>query len=114
MQLNKATGEAADQPKRFRAVEYIRISTEHQQYSTENQADKIREYAAHRNIDIVHTYPWKQVALQLPNGAFRMACAPLGGLFAIPLQGHSLKGVVACSRSFKFFDFAHRQRIKSV
>ena len=32
------------------------MSTEHQQYSTENQADKIREYAAHRNIDIVHTY----------------------------------------------------------
>ncbi len=56
MQLNKATGEAADQPKRFRAVEYVRMSTEHQQYSTENQADKIREYAAHRNIDIVHTY----------------------------------------------------------
>ena len=56
MQSNEATEEAADQPKRFRAVEYVRMSTEHQQYSTENQADKIREYAAHRNIDIVHTY----------------------------------------------------------
>ena len=32
------------------------MSTEHQQYSTENQADKIREYAAQRGIDIVRTY----------------------------------------------------------
>lgn len=40
----------------FRAAEYVRMSTEHQQYSTENQADKIREYAAHRGIEIVKTY----------------------------------------------------------
>jgi DNA invertase Pin-like site-specific DNA recombinase len=40
----------------FRAVEYVRMSTEHQQYSTENQRDKIREYAARRNIEIVRTY----------------------------------------------------------
>ncbi len=32
------------------------MSTEHQQYSTENQADKIREYAAKRNIEIIRTY----------------------------------------------------------
>lgn len=32
------------------------MSTEHQQYSTENQADKIREYAARRSINIVRTY----------------------------------------------------------
>ena len=40
----------------IRAAEYVRMSTEHQQYSTENQADKIREYAARRNIVIVRTY----------------------------------------------------------
>ena len=45
-----------DQPKRIRAVEYVRMSTEHQQYSTENQADKIREYAVHRGMEIVRTY----------------------------------------------------------
>ena len=39
-----------------RAVEYVRMSTEHQQYSTENQSDKIREYAARRGIEIVRTY----------------------------------------------------------
>ena len=32
------------------------MSTEHQQYSTENQGDKIREYAAQRGIEIVRTY----------------------------------------------------------
>ncbi len=41
---------------RFRAVEYVRMSTEHQQYSTENQAAKIREYAAQRSIEIIKTY----------------------------------------------------------
>ena len=40
----------------FRAAEYVRMSTEHQQYSTENQATKIREYAQHRGIEIVKTY----------------------------------------------------------
>ena len=37
----------------FRAAQYVRMSTEHQQYSTENQADKIREYAARRNIEML-------------------------------------------------------------
>ncbi|WP_227871332.1 recombinase family protein [Novimethylophilus kurashikiensis] len=39
-----------------RAAEYVRMSTEHQQYSTSNQRDKIREYAARRGIEIVRTY----------------------------------------------------------
>ena len=32
------------------------MSTEHQQYSTQNQADKILEYARNRGIEIVRTY----------------------------------------------------------
>jgi DNA invertase Pin-like site-specific DNA recombinase len=40
----------------FRAAQYVRMSTEHQQYSTHNQADKIQEYALRRNIQIVRTY----------------------------------------------------------
>jgi DNA invertase Pin-like site-specific DNA recombinase len=40
----------------LRAVEYVRMSTEHQQYSTENQSTKIRDYAARRGIDIIRTY----------------------------------------------------------
>lgn len=39
-----------------RAAQYVRMSTEHQQYSTVNQADKIREYAATRGIAIIRTY----------------------------------------------------------
>lgn len=39
-----------------RAAEYVRMSTEHQQYSTENQGVKIREYAARRGVEIVRTY----------------------------------------------------------
>ena len=39
-----------------RAVEYVRMSTEHQQYSTENQLDAIRAYAAKRSLVIVRTY----------------------------------------------------------
>ena len=40
----------------LRAAPYVRMSTEHQQYSTNNQAGKILEYAQRRNIEIVRTY----------------------------------------------------------
>jgi DNA invertase Pin-like site-specific DNA recombinase len=40
----------------IRAAEYARMSTEHQQYSIENQGDAIRQYAAHRGMTIVRTY----------------------------------------------------------
>jgi DNA invertase Pin-like site-specific DNA recombinase len=56
MQTDHSKEEDLDQPILFRAAEYVRMSTEHQQYSTQNQADKIREYAAQRGIEIVHTY----------------------------------------------------------
>ncbi len=39
-----------------RAAQYVRMSTEQQQYSTENQADVIKEYADARGYDIVKTY----------------------------------------------------------
>jgi len=44
----------ADPPRR--AAQYVRMSTEHQQYSTENQARIIEEYAAHRGFEIIRTY----------------------------------------------------------
>jgi DNA invertase Pin-like site-specific DNA recombinase len=40
----------------IRAAQYVRMSTEHQQYSTENQADVLREYAAKRGMEIVRTF----------------------------------------------------------
>lgn len=39
-----------------RAAMYVRMSTDHQKYSTENQADAIREYAARNQIGIIDTY----------------------------------------------------------
>jgi DNA invertase Pin-like site-specific DNA recombinase len=43
-------------PKIIRAAEYMRMSTEHQQYSIANQSVAIQEYAAARSIEIVRTY----------------------------------------------------------
>jgi DNA invertase Pin-like site-specific DNA recombinase len=42
--------------KPIRAAQYVRMSTEHQQYSTANQDDIIQEYAKKRNFEIVRTY----------------------------------------------------------
>src|SRR3989449_7968916 len=38
------------------AAAYVRMSTEHQQYSTSNQMDVIREYAKRRGLEIVKVY----------------------------------------------------------
>jgi DNA invertase Pin-like site-specific DNA recombinase len=43
-------------PPRRRAAQYVRMSTEHQQYSTANQQDALREYADLRRLEIVRTY----------------------------------------------------------
>ena len=40
----------------IRAAEYVRMSTEHQQYSTENQGDVLREYASKRGFEIIRTF----------------------------------------------------------
>lgn len=38
------------------AAAYVRMSTEHQQYSTSNQMDTVRDYAARRGMEIVKIY----------------------------------------------------------
>lgn len=43
-------------PAVIRAAQYVRMSTEHQRYSTENQAEAIAQYAARRGFEIVRTY----------------------------------------------------------
>lgn len=40
----------------IRAAQYVRMSTEHQQYSTDNQAEAIARYAEKRGYEIVRTY----------------------------------------------------------
>lgn len=49
---NNGSGDA--KPKR--AAEYVRMSTEHQKYSTDNQSVEIRRYAEQRGFEIVRTY----------------------------------------------------------
>ena len=44
------------EPAALPAAEYVRMSTEHQQYSTENQRDVIQDYAQKRGMTIVRTY----------------------------------------------------------
>ena len=56
MQEDDSLGAPLTSTSLQRAAEYVRMSTEHQQYSTENQAAKIREYADCRGISIVRTY----------------------------------------------------------
>jgi DNA invertase Pin-like site-specific DNA recombinase len=55
MRQHSLTLEVAPPPLRTAAM-YVRMSTDHQKYSTENQADAIRSYAERRNIQITDTY----------------------------------------------------------
>ncbi|MBX3574479.1 MAG: recombinase family protein [Mesorhizobium sp.] len=46
----------AGERDRTRAAAYVRMSTEHQKYSTDNQMTVIQRYADHRHYEIVRTY----------------------------------------------------------
>lgn len=48
--------EARHTRSRIRAAQYVRMSTEHQKYSTDNQASAIQRYADARGFEIVRTY----------------------------------------------------------
>lgn len=48
--------ELKDNARLVPTAQYVRMSTEHQQYSTENQADVISSYAQQRGFRIVQTY----------------------------------------------------------
>lgn len=54
--ITPISGEPAEAPERILAAQYVRMSTEHQQYSTQNQSKTIREYAERRGIEIIKTY----------------------------------------------------------
>ena len=56
MSLDQTSDVHIPQIPAVRAAEYVRMSTEHQQYSAENQRDKIRDYAMRRGLEIVRTY----------------------------------------------------------
>ncbi len=54
MEFGRSTGD--DGQPLVRAAMYARMSTEHQQYSTENQRDMMKEYADKHNMEIVQVY----------------------------------------------------------
>lgn len=43
-------------PNKIRVAQYVRMSTEHQKYSTENQSDIIQVYADRNDMEIIKTY----------------------------------------------------------
>jgi DNA invertase Pin-like site-specific DNA recombinase len=49
-------GEAVSDAELKRAAQYLRMSTEHQKYSTENQSDVIAEYAERNGMKVIRTY----------------------------------------------------------
>ena len=53
---NKESAGDGRSATQIRAAEYVRMSTEHQQYSTANQAAVIRQYATRRGHEVVRTY----------------------------------------------------------
>ncbi|HTD02728.1 recombinase family protein [Undibacterium sp.] len=58
MQLESETDEVVhpDAAAILPAVEYVRMSTEHQKYSIANQSATIREYAREQGLEIIRTY----------------------------------------------------------
>ena len=56
MRASEERTEAEHDGPLIRAAQYVRMSTEHQKYSTENQAEIIAQYAARRGFEIVKTY----------------------------------------------------------
>lgn len=56
MSLYENTTTASSTKTQRFAAEYVRMSTEHQKYSTENQSAAISDYADRRGIKIVRTY----------------------------------------------------------
>lgn len=53
--MTKSKSQNTDEYK-VRAAQYVRMSTDHQKYSTQNQADFIHKYAEDNGIEIVKTY----------------------------------------------------------
>jgi DNA invertase Pin-like site-specific DNA recombinase len=55
-QYNENPADGIKKSEAIRASQYVRMSTEHQKYSTENQRDLIQEYADEHGMIIVRTY----------------------------------------------------------
>ena len=56
MNLSDSDHRGIGSPKARKAAQYVRMSTDHQRYSTENQSDAIARYADERGYQIIETY----------------------------------------------------------
>jgi hypothetical protein len=54
--MEKTSTTSVNTPLLTRAAHYVRMSTEHQQYSPENQLEVVRQYATSHNMEIVQEY----------------------------------------------------------
>jgi predicted site-specific integrase-resolvase len=54
--MEKQSTSVSNTPVSQRAAHYVRMSTEHQQYSPENQLEVVRQYAASHQMEIVREY----------------------------------------------------------
>ena len=45
-----------DKNHKVRVAQYLRMSTDHQQYSLHNQSEYIKDYAEKNNMEIAYTY----------------------------------------------------------
>jgi len=56
MQSDQTNQSTSEYPPSLKAAQYVRMSTENQKYSIENQSDTIQEYATRHRLEIVRTY----------------------------------------------------------
>jgi DNA invertase Pin-like site-specific DNA recombinase len=63
-------------------AEYVRMSTDHQQYSIENQHAAIRDYAVSHNFSVIETY-----ADPAKNGLMLKIVPSYGGLLQDVVSG---------------------------
>src|SRR5271165_1358890 len=54
--MEKQSTSVSNTPVSQRAAHYVRMSTEHQQYSPENQLEVVRQYAASHQMEIIREY----------------------------------------------------------
>jgi Resolvase, N terminal domain len=93
--------------KTGRAATYVRMSTEHQQYSTANQADAIEKYADQHNLSSQSTSIWTM----LPAGRFKMTEHEMIRMIQVVLsfveeihKGNGARGPFAIRARLRMYD----------
>jgi hypothetical protein len=80
----------------IRAAQYLRMSSDNQRYSTENQQNAIAEYAQQHGYDIVASY----VDQKLYTAEGRVSARLIDGFSALPSQAHTRRRSIRRRRRF--------------